>query len=70
MADDKQADHTTRLEVDVMILEYLVYSATKALLEVLKSEGRQKQPLSIGPQSDMLISLVDCMIEQSQATLE
>jgi hypothetical protein len=61
MADDKQADPATRLEVDVMMLEYLVYSATKALLEVRKGEGSRKKPPSIGAQSDLLITLVDCM---------
>jgi hypothetical protein len=51
-------------------LEYLVYSATKALLEVRKGEGSRKKPPSIGAQSDLLITLVDCMKDPPQATLD
>lgn len=59
MADEKSADPATSLEVDLMILDYLMYSATKALLDVHSVHKEQKYALRNG-RHDMLINMVDC----------
>jgi len=59
MAEARRAAPDTQLDVDLMILDYLLYMATKALLEERQAE-KEGSALSDGAKPDLPLQLVDC----------
>lgn len=58
--EERQADSATRLMVDELILDYLLYMASKVILEDRKAE---KGGVQLSPQdcrADVHLSMVDC----------
>lgn len=59
MAEARRADSDTQFDVDLMILDYLLYMATQALLEERKAE-KEGSALPDGAKPDLPIQMVDC----------
>ncbi|KAK5105651.1 hypothetical protein LTR16_006598, partial [Cryomyces antarcticus] len=56
--DTRTADPETQLDVDVMILDYLLYNATKALLDERNAQ-RQSIVLPDHAGAELLTNMVD-----------
>ncbi len=59
MTEDRYADPATQLTVDEMILDYLLFMATKALLEDRKTQRSGMQLLPQNCHADLALSMVD-----------
>lgn len=57
--EERQANPATRLIVDEMILEYLLYMASKVILEDRKAEKGGVQPSPQDCRAELHLSMVD-----------
>jgi len=58
---DKSADPETLLDVDTLILDYLLYTATSTLLSIARARSSNNPlPATKHRQADLLIQMVSC----------
>ena len=60
VAEDRQAHPATRLMVDEMILDYLLYMATKEILQDRKAQNGGGESPTQDHRADLHLSMVDC----------
>ncbi len=65
MAEEKRADSSTQLEVDEAILDYLLFTATQALLEDFKALKDGTLVALAQGAADIPLQLVDCESDPS-----
>ena len=67
--EGKRANRETQAEVDIMILDYLLYTAAKQVIEGRKAQrssaggsnsGNADGELGAGSQADLSLAMVDC----------
>lgn len=68
MGDQKRADPETNLEVDIMILDYLLYMAAKAVMAQRRAD-LQGTEVDEGERPDLALSMVQCTLGPSSPAI-